>query len=503
MTDQEKLEQIIRLKGDLRTYAALCLKVKPKVGPLQPFLFNQAQLHIHQKLEEQREKLGWVRAIICKGRQQGCSTYIGARFYQRTSMTPAQSAFIITHEDKATANLFSMVKRYHDHNPLAPSTKASNAQELVFGKLDGGYKLATAGSKDVGRSNTAQLLHGSEVGFWANAESHMAGIGNTLLLAPGTEIILESTGNGLGNYYHETWQAAEIGESDYIPIFVPWMWQPEYARAVPPGFALTEEEAKYQATYGCTLEQMVWRRGKIQEYGRGFAWLFDQEYPATPLLAFQSPSADPIISPSMATLAASSGLTMADAIGPLVIGCDPAEEGEDRTAIAFRRGRVCYRLEYHRKMRPMQVAGLLAQYYRDHSPAAIFVDKIGIGSGIVDRMRELGIPVIGVTSGEAATEPDVYANKKAEMWWRMQAWFEDQPARIPKNGAFQADLCAPNIDRDSKGRKQVEPKPKMKKRGIRSPDGADALAMTFAEHVADLSSVVARQGSGRATTAGY
>jgi hypothetical protein len=105
---------------------------------------------------------------------------VAARFYHQTSTQPGRGAFIVAHEDKATANLFKMVKRYHDHNPMAPSTKASNAQELIFGALDSGYKLATAGSKDVGRSNTAQLMHGSEFAFWDNAQSHLAGIGNTI-----------------------------------------------------------------------------------------------------------------------------------------------------------------------------------------------------------------------------------------------------------------------------------------------------------------------------------
>ncbi len=97
-------------------------------------------------------------ALILKGRQQGVSTYIGGPYYHHCTTQFGQSAFIVAHEQKATDNLFSMVERYHDNNPMGVSTGATNAKELIFDKLDGGYKLATASMEDVGRSNTALTL---------------------------------------------------------------------------------------------------------------------------------------------------------------------------------------------------------------------------------------------------------------------------------------------------------------------------------------------------------
>lgn len=504
MTDEDRVQALEYLIGDFKVYAANCLKIRTKDGKLVPFMLNRAQEYIHARLEQQRQERGFVRAVLLKGRQQGGSTLVGGRFYRETSTTPGRRAFIVAHEDKATSNLFDMVKRFHQHNPIAPSTKASNAQELVFGVLDSGYKLATAGSKDVGRSNTAQLLHASEFAYWANAQSHLAGIGNTIPLADGTEIILESTGNGIGGAFHSAWQNAEAGIGDYIPIFVPWAWQAEYRRPLPKSFELSDEDVEYQHAYGLDLEQMAFRQSKIAEYGDGYEWLFDQEYPAVPNLAFQSPTRNPIISPGVVNLAQRETIRMHEAIGPLVIGCDPAEMGDDRTAIVFRRGRLCFRVEFHEKKTPMEVAGFLAEYHRDFQPDAIFVDKIGIGSGIVSRLEELNIPVIGVISGARAQENEVYFNKRAEMWWRMKAWFDDRPCRIPRDMALASDLSAPSIDRNSDGRKMVEKKESMAKRGIRSPDGADALAMTFAEHV----NPGIRLGAGSrrteaATSAGY
>lgn len=493
---------LAEMLDDPEAFSAHCLKVLDKAGNLVPFVWNRAQHYISERIEAQLAEKGYVRALVLKGRQQGCSTWVAARFYQKTSTTPGKRAFIVSHEDKSTTNLFNMVKRYDDHNPLAPSKKASNAQELIFGRLDSGYKLATAGSKDVGRGNTAQLLHGSEFGYWANAQTHLAGIGNSIPLAHGTEIILESTANGLGNAFHLMWQEAEAGRGEYIAIFVPWMWQEEYRLPVPPGFELTPDEVKYKNAHGCDMEQMVWRRAKVTEYGKGFEWLFDQEYPATAAMAFQTSTQNPLISPADVMEAVNSEYRVRQ--GPLVIGCDPAEEGMDRTAIVFRQGRTVFRIEYHEKKRPMEVAGILARYWTEMTPDGMFVDKGGIGAGIVDRLRELGVPVIAVNFGAGATDSEIYENKRAECWWRMKEWIEDHPNRLPNDAALISDLVAPQPAETSKNKRLLESKKDMRKRGIRSPDGGDALAVTFAEPIAPMANLIGGMPASAApTTAGY
>jgi hypothetical protein len=498
---------IQEVMDSLEVHAAYCAKIKDKGGKLVPFLFNKAQHYVHERLEAQCKETGKVRALILKGRQQGISTYISERFYQRVSTRIGQSAFIVAHEDKATKNLFEMAKRYNDHNPLAPSTKASNALELVFGALDAGYKTATAGSKDVGRSNTAQLLHGSEFAFWANAQSHLAGLGNTIADMPGTEIVLESTGNGVGNAFHLMWQEAEAGRGEFIAIFVPWYWQEEYTAPIKPDLMLTAEDQKYQLAYSLTLGQMQWRANKIATYGQGFEWLFDQEYPATAALAFQSSTVNPLISPHDVMAAVNSKYLEMNA--PLVIGCDPAGDGvndADRTAIAFRRGRVCFRLEYHQGLNTMQIAGKLAEYWRDFEPDGLFVDKGGLGAGIYDRLIELNIPALGINSATVANDPERYENKRAEMWWTMKEWFEDSPCRIPNDAALISDVTAPQPKVSSNGRKLLEKKEDMKKRQVRSPDGGDALALTFAVPVAyrdNHTGGPVQTSKSAATSAGY
>jgi len=505
MTDDEREIAIRRVRENFEVFALHCLRIKNKEGKVVPFMMNRAQQHVHDMLESQKQKTGKVRALILKGRQQGLSTLIGARFYHQVSMW-ARSAFIVAHEDKATTNLFEMVKRYQAHNPLAPSTRASNAKELIFSAIDAGYKLATAGTDDVGRGNTAQLIHASEYGFWRNPQQHLAGLGNTIGDVDGSEFVIESTANGIGNSFHQLWQAAESGQGDFIQIFVPWYWSDEYSAELKSDFEKSDEERKLVEVYGLTDGQLQWRRNKISSYGDGYDWLFNQEFPCCAADAFVTSSFNPLISPASVMEAVSSEYR--DLSAPLVIGCDPAGDGvndADRTAIAFRRGRVCFRVESHNGLNTMQIAGKLAEYNRDMQPDMIFVDKGGLGAGVFDRLTELGINVMGVNNATRANDAERYDNKRAEMWWTMKEWFDDQPCRIPNNSALISDLTSPQPKVSSNGRKLLEKKDDMKRRGVRSPDFGDALSLTFAEPVSHKVEPFSpyRKPKAAATSAGY
>jgi hypothetical protein len=281
-----------RLKEDFAHYASRCLRIRPKEivqGELPKFQLNEAQLYLHQKLEEQLRRTGRIRALVLKGRQMGCSTYTEGRFYWRVSHQRGALAYILTHEDPATRNLFKMAKTYHENCPalVRPSTGASNANELLFDVLESGYKVGTAGSKGTGRSSTLQFFHGSEVAYWPNAATHMAGVLQAVPDLPGTEVILESTSNGPEGLFYEMCMAAQRGEGDYILVFIPWFWMKEYTKPVPEeGFTPTSEETKYQAAHGLTDGQMLWRRSKIVELGGLDS--FRREYPATAEEAFKA-----------------------------------------------------------------------------------------------------------------------------------------------------------------------------------------------------------------------
>src|SRR5690606_18150031 len=100
---------------------------------------------------------------------------------------------------------------------------------------------------------------------WPHADTHAAGVLQAVPDADGTEVILESTANGVGNFFHEKWRDAEKGVGDFIAVFVPWYWQDEYRKPVDADFQMTEEESEYAGAYGLDREQIAWRRNKLAE----------------------------------------------------------------------------------------------------------------------------------------------------------------------------------------------------------------------------------------------
>lgn len=474
-----------RLKDDFPHYASKCLKIRTKSGKVVPFKLNQAQEYIHQQVEEQRAKTGRVRAIILKGRQQGCSTYIEGRFYWRVSHTRGVRAFILTHEEEATNNLFELANRYHDNCPtlVKPSTNAASAKELHFDKLDSGYKVGTAGNKAVGRSSTVQFFHGSEVAFWPNAQQHAAGIIQAIPDEPGTEVFKESTANGVGNYFHKEWQDAEAGTSEYIAVFVPWYWQDEYQKEIPDGFSLTTEEDIYRHTYKLNLSQMAWRRAKIVELKDPI--LFKQEYPATAAEAFQVSGQDPYINPDLVLSARRTQLI--DAIGPKILGVDPARFGDDRTSICFRQGRKVHWIRSYNKKSTMEVAGIVRMAIKEIGANQCAIDVGGLGAGVYDRLEELvadtECQLVQVNSSETPIDAKKYTNKRAEMWGLMCEWLTKPPISLPNSDELMSDLTQIRYSYDSNNALKMEKKEDMKKRGFRSPDMADALGLTFAKPI--------------------
>jgi len=285
---------------DYKLFAEEQIKIRPKdvTRGLVPFVFNEAQDLIHKKIEEQREKTGKVRAIILKARQQGISTYCTGRVFWKTKYMPLSRSVVMAHDSATSEALFTMSKDVHANmNPVfRPEISRTNAKEMLFvtRKKDEtgeeyeekrGYRLYTAGSPEAGRGTTPTVAHLSEVAFWQFDEKILAGLFQGIPNAPGTEVILESTANGISGEFYRLWKTAEAGRNEYVPIFIPWFVTSEYRLPAPDGWEMDEDEQKYADTYGLDLDQMYWRRMKIGESG---PIKFQQEYPATAEEAFVS-----------------------------------------------------------------------------------------------------------------------------------------------------------------------------------------------------------------------
>ena len=146
---------LMRLQ-DFQFFAENFFKIRTKSGDVLPFVLNRAQLYIHSRLEAQLKETGKVRAICLKGRQQGVSTLIQARYFHKTITNRGIKTFILTHESQATKNLFDMTRRYYENLPpgLVPRANRDSQKELKFESIDSGYSIGTAGAKGTEGSQT-------------------------------------------------------------------------------------------------------------------------------------------------------------------------------------------------------------------------------------------------------------------------------------------------------------------------------------------------------------
>lgn len=516
-----RLTQLRRLREDLLLFGEQCLKIKPKDPrtPLIPFTINSAQRILHEAAEEQRARKGWVRKIIVKGRQQGISTYVGARFYHKAALNRGRNVYILTHDDTGTQALFEMVDRYHMHNPLRPHTGNNNVKELEFDRLDSSYFVATAGNKAAGRGKMITLFHGSEVAFWPNAKEHFGASVQAVPMLPETEIFLESTANGVTGEFYERWQDAIGGVGDYEPVFIPWFLQSEYVRPdlVAEGFEPSTDagddmfsEVEYMEMFNLTLEQMAWRRAKKQELRE---LPFDQEYPATSELAFQQKQVGAYQS-ARSILRARKRKDFDQSDAPLILGVDPAGEGGDRFAIAFRRGYKVEQVIYRDKIDTVTAVNWLQSVIDEHNPARVFVDSGGLGKSILSVLRAKGarynLPYVhGVNFGAKSQFKMAWPKKpgpklrRAEMHERAKQWLEleegvklpdvtssprDLDYMIATGDAIQGDAIETKIKKSLTNDLELESKQDIKARGARSPDLWDAIILTFADtsHIVDF-----------------
>ena len=171
---------------------------------------------------------------------------------------------------------------------------------------------------------------------------------------------------------------------------------------------------------------------------------------------------------------------------PLILGVDVARFGDDKSVVALRQGRKVLKIWRFQELNTMQLATEVAHIIKDVRPDAVFCDVIGVGAGVVDRLRMLNFEIIEVNAGVKAQEEELYFNKRAEMWGRMKNWLI-AGADIPNDKKLKEALIGVEYGYDMKERIMLERKKDMKARGLESPDDAEAIAHTFAELVAGRS----------------
>jgi len=169
-------------------------------------------------------------------------------------------------------------------------------------------------------------------------------------------------------------------------------------------------------------------------------------------------------------------------LAPKVLGIDPARFGDDRSVFCRRQGLIVHGFDTYRGLDNMELASRAANLIENWQPDAVFIDS-GAGAGLIDRLRQLRYDVIEVPFGGKANQPNLYANRRTEMWVNMAEWLK--AGAIPNDPVLKSELATPIYWFDAQGRKVLEAKDEIKKRlqGGASPDLADALALTFASPV--------------------
>lgn len=311
-----------KLQNDSEWYIESFLKIKDKTATIVPFVLNNAQRIVMEQIKKDIKNKRPRRYIVLKARQMGLSTLFEGLIFQDTSTKENKNSLIIAHEEQASSNLFQMSKLYYENLPelIRPMKKYANGKILSFENPDNDdaekaknpglrskISIATAGAGEVGRSATYHNIHASEVAFFPDAKTTMLGLLQSVPDQPNTMVVMESTANGVGDWFHEMWGKAERGDNEFTPIFLPWFIQPEYKRDFvsdaqreqfifelsqigksPTGEDVRSYEWELKEKHGLTWEQMHWRKHTIQNKCQGDDILFMQEYPSTAEEAFIS-----------------------------------------------------------------------------------------------------------------------------------------------------------------------------------------------------------------------
>lgn len=216
------------------------------------------------------------------------------------------------------------------------------------------------------------------------------------------------------------------------------------------------------------------------------SWGYDSDFVKVNILGqFPSQQANKLIGPDQALEAAQRKCGPEYLYEAKIFGIDVARYGDNATVLMKRQGRMVWKPRVWREIDHMTLADQIAYEYENERPAAVFIDKGPVGVGLIDRLATLGIPTIPIDFGGTPMDAK-FQDRRSEMYWKMSEWLKKGHGTIPDDTQLRAELAAPNFSWPQTGKTtkfKLESKEEMRKRGVSSPDMADALALTFAAPV--------------------
>lgn len=373
--------------------------------------------------------------------------------------------FLLFHRDlkvPVTANsadqlrdvLFAEISKWHRELPKFLSDMLELNTERVFVKAAPESSFAVARTARPERPEALQGFHASTLAFFIEEAS---GVEDVIFETAGGALSSENSwvfmfGNPTrtsGYFYRAFHESRESWRTYHVPCQVSSRVSPEYPKQI------------------------------AQEYG-----IDSNVYRVRVLGDFPLTEDDGVI--PLGLVEAAVMRDVSPTIAGIVWGLDVARFGDDSTALCKRRGNMMLEpIKEWRKLDLMQTVGMVYTEFREtpleKRPVSINVDVIGVGAGVVDRLSELGLPVHGVNVGESpALDGQRFMRLRDELWFQTKEWFDGRDVTIPRDQALIGELVAPKYKIESSGKIKVESKDDMKKRGVKSPNRADALCLTFA-----------------------
>ena len=373
-----------------------------------------------------------------------------------TTRTPCKVPVIAASADQLRDTIWPELGRWHAKMPKALRLEliltAERLEQRVDEGQEPGFATARVASKD--RPEALQGFHSENLlvlGDEASAiEVAAFDVLTGALSSPGAKMLLTGNPTRLSGYFWDTFNRSGVVER--------WVKFKVNAETIPRAQGHIEDII---ARYG--KDSNAYR---IRVLGEFPTTTDEQVIPLDLVQAAVARNVEPVAGPDT------------------IWGLDVARFGDDRTALAKRKGNVLLEhVKWWRQKDTMQVAGLVKaewDYLAPHDrPRQIVVDSIGLGAGVADRLRELGLPARDFNVGEQPAAKERYSRLRDEIWFSGREWFAARNVKIPKDDALIAELTSPTYSFSSSGKIVVESKDDMKKRGLPSPDLADAFLMTL------------------------
>ena len=230
---EAELAAVLETRRNPRPWIEANLWIRTKDRRVIPFLLNAAQVDYwdHRTL----------RDIILKPRQLGFTTVICGLFFADTLLRPNTTSVIVAHDTDSSEKIFRIVQLFWERLPEEERRRVgpprfSNRREFLWPKINSQFYVGTAGALTFGRGQTISNLHCSEFAFWPKPEEALIAL--TEAVPADGRVVIESTANGMGNYFHDLWVAARNEENGFATHLYLWFESPEYVLDV------TEEEAR-------------------------------------------------------------------------------------------------------------------------------------------------------------------------------------------------------------------------------------------------------------------